>query len=260
MLPAPRRPRGLPSLGQPHCKEGARAPLPVQVAADPRRLRALRRMPTSRRSGADANARGRSGSFLGRAAELVFAADDLRYPFHSIATGTVVLEITVDEKGTVENVRALREIPSLTEPAVESVRKWHFKPATLEGKPIRSLTVGAITFNPLAELPQNVPLPPLSAAKPSSSHHVSEPTPIEVVAATFPQYPVNSVTTGTVVLRVTVDSDGQIKNTVAIRDIASLTATCIRALNEWKFEPAQFRGIPIPSSIALVFVLRPPGN
>ena len=194
------------------------------------------------------------------AAELVSAADDPRYPFHSIAIGTVVLEITVDEKGTVENVRALREIPSLTETAVESVRKWRFKPATLEGKPIRSRTVGAVTFNPLAEFPQNVPLPPLSAVEPSSFRHVLEPKPIEVVAATFPQYPVNSVTTGTVVLRVTIDSDRQVKNTAAIRDITSLTATCIRALKEWKFQPAQFQGIPIPSSIALAFVLRPPGN
>jgi TonB family protein len=191
-------------------------------------------------------------------AELVSAADDLRYPPQSIAVGTVVLEITVDGKGAVESVRTIREIPSLTEAAVESVRNWHFKPAILDGKPVRSRTVAAVTFNPLAAFPQNVPLPPLSAAKPRASRTVLEPRPVKVVAASFPQYPVNSVITGTVVLRVSVDSEGHVADTVAIRDIVPLAAACIRVLEEWKFEPAQYQGMPIPASIALVFVLRPP--
>jgi len=191
-------------------------------------------------------------------AELVSAADDLRYPPQSIAVGTIVLEITVDEKGTVESVRTIREIPSLTEAAVESIRNWQFKPAIFDGKPIRSRTVAAFTFNPLAAFPQNVPLPPLSAAKPRSSLTVLEPTPVKVVAAIFSQYPVNSVITGTVVLRASVDSEGQVADTFAVRDIVPLTAACIRVLKGWKFEPAQYQGMPIPSSIALVFVLRPP--
>lgn len=191
-------------------------------------------------------------------AELASAADDLRYPLQSIAVGTVVLEITVDEKGAVESVRAIREIPSLTEAAVESVRNWQFKPAILDGKPVRSRTVAAVTFSPLAAFPQNVPLPPLSAATPRASRTVLEPRPVKVVAASFPQYPVNSVITGTVVLRVSVDSEGHVADTVAVRDIVPLTAACLRVLKEWKFEPAQYQGTPIPASIALVFVLRPP--
>jgi TonB family protein len=190
-------------------------------------------------------------------AELVSAADDLGYPPQSIAVGTIVLEIAVDEKGAVESVRTIREIPSLTEAAVESVRNWQFKPAILDGKPIRSRTVAGVTFNPLAAFPQNVPLPPLSAAKPRS-RTVLEPTPVKVVAASFPQYPVNSVITGTVVLRVSVDSEGNVADTVAVRDIVPLTAACVRVLKKWKFEPAQYQGMPIASSIALVFVLRPP--
>ena len=187
----------------------------------------------------------------------VVSATDVTYPLQSIAVGTVVLEVTLSDKGEVEDVRPIREIQSLTETAVESVRKWQFKPALLDGQPTRSRTVVAVTFNPSASLPQNVPLAPFSATE-HSSRPVPEPDPVKVVAASFPQYPFDSVTAGTVVIRVIVNGDGQIKNTVAIRDIASLTAPCIRALKEWKFEPAQFRGKPIPSSIALAFVLRTP--
>ena len=187
----------------------------------------------------------------------VVSATDLSYPLQSISVGTVVLELTLSEKGEVENVRPIREIQSLTETAVGSVRRWQFKPALLDGQPTRSRTVVAVTFNPSTSLVQNVPLAPLSATEPSS-RPVAEPDPIKVVAASFPQYPFNSVTAGTVVLRVTIGSDGRIKSTAAIRDIASLTAPCIRILKEWKFEPAQFRGKPIPASIALAFVLRTP--
>jgi len=189
----------------------------------------------------------------------IVSATDIAYPPKSIAVGTVVLEVTVDEKGLVESVRPIREIQSLTNTAVESVRNWKFEPAVLDGKSIRSRTIVAVTFNPSASLAQNVPLPPLSETDPSS-RPVLEPEPVKVVAASFPQYPTNSVTTDTVVIRVTVDSEGRVENTVAIRDIASLTAPCIRVLKEWKFEPALFRGKPIPSSVALAFVLRLPND
>src|SRR6266567_7053978 len=67
------------------------------------------------------------------AAKIVSGAD-IAYPTKSIAVGTVVLEVTVDEKGMVEGVCPIREIQSLTETAVESVRNWRFKPAVLNGQ------------------------------------------------------------------------------------------------------------------------------
>ena len=201
---------------------------------------------------------GAASSSAGRfeAAEIV-SGTDIAYPANSIAVGTVVLEVTVDEKGTVEGVRPIREIQSLTETAVESVKKWRFKPALLNGQPTRSRTVVAVTFNPAASLAHDVPLSPLSATERSSSAAL-EPEPVKVVLARFPQYPGNSVTAGTVILRVTVDSKGRVENTTAIRDIASLTATCIDVVKEWRFEPAEYRGKPIPASIAVAFVLRLP--
>jgi hypothetical protein len=195
-----------------------------------------------------------AGAF--EAAKIV-SGTDIAYPTKSVAVGTVVLEVSVNEKGMVEGVCPIREIQSLTETAVESVRNWRFKPAVLNGQPTRSRTVVAVTFNPAASLAQDVPLSPLSATE-HSSDPALEPEPVKVVLARFPQYPPNSVTTGTVIVRVTVDSKGRIENPVAIRDIASLTAPCIDVVKEWRFEPAEFRGKPIPASVAVAFVLRLP--
>ena len=192
-------------------------------------------------------------------ADLV-SAKDIPYPVQSIAIGTVVLEATVSESGNVEDVRPIREIPSLTDVAIESVKSWHFKPASLEGRPIRSRTAVAVTFNPAAAPVANVPLPPLATNRRSSDPARLQPEPVEVIAATLPQYPPNSITTGTVVIRVRVDKSGNAESITAVRRIPSLTSQCIRVAKEWKFKPAEFQGGPTPSSIALAFVLRPPAS
>jgi hypothetical protein len=51
------------------------------------------------------------------------------YPLHSVAWGTVVLEVNLDDRGGISDVRVVHGIASLTEPAVRSVRQWKFKPA-----------------------------------------------------------------------------------------------------------------------------------
>jgi TonB family protein len=198
-----------------------------------------------------------SGSSLPFKSAEVVSATDIPYPVGSIAVGTVVLELVVSEKGKVEDVQPIREIESLTEVAVDSVKSWQFHPASSEGKPVRSRTAFAVTFNPAAIPAANVPLPPLSQKEHSDSD-ASQPQPVRVVAVAFPQYPVDSIASGTVVLRVGVDEMGKVENIVVVRRIASLTSPAIRAVKEWKFKPAEFDGKPLRSSITLAFVLRPP--
>ncbi len=48
--------------------------------------------------------------------------------------GTVILEATVDEEGRVHDVRVLRSIPFLDEPALEAVRQWRYSPLMLNGE------------------------------------------------------------------------------------------------------------------------------
>ncbi len=70
------------------------------------------------------------------------------YPLQSVASGTVVLEVALDDQGAITDVRVVRGIPSLTEPAERSVRQWKFKPAQLDGAPARSRIVVAFSFVP----------------------------------------------------------------------------------------------------------------
>jgi TonB family protein len=70
------------------------------------------------------------------------------YPLQSIASGTVVLEISLGDKGEITAVRVVRGIPSLTEPAESSIQQWKFRPAHLDGKPVQSKMAVAFSFVP----------------------------------------------------------------------------------------------------------------
>jgi TonB family protein len=68
------------------------------------------------------------------------------YPPRAVNWGTVVVEVTVGVSGEVETVKVVRDFPGFTESALSAVKKWKFKPATLDGKPIRSAVPVAVSF------------------------------------------------------------------------------------------------------------------
>jgi hypothetical protein len=48
----------------------------------------------------------------------------------------VIIEAVIDESGRVMSVRAIHGQPEFAGPTVEAVRKWRFKAATQNGKPV----------------------------------------------------------------------------------------------------------------------------
>jgi TonB family protein len=60
----------------------------------------------------------------------------------------VVLECTIGKQGVVQEVKVLRPLPlGLTEAAIEAVKKWKFKPSTLNDKPVEVLYILTVRFN-----------------------------------------------------------------------------------------------------------------
>jgi TonB family protein len=78
----------------------------------------------------------------------VIAPADVIYPLQSVASGTVVLEVALNDAGEISNVRVVRGIASLTEPAEHSVRQWKFQTAKIDGKPVPSKIPVAFSFVP----------------------------------------------------------------------------------------------------------------
>jgi TonB family protein len=60
-------------------------------------------------------------------------------------TGSAVVEVTVDEGGSVIAARAISGHPLLKDAAVNAARQWLFSPTTLSGVPVK--VIGTLTFN-----------------------------------------------------------------------------------------------------------------
>ena len=61
--------------------------------------------------------------------------------------GTVVLRIEIDARGQVQNIAVLRSLGlGLDERAVESVRRWRFRPGYSGGKPATTSAVVEVSF------------------------------------------------------------------------------------------------------------------
>lgn len=60
--------------------------------------------------------------------------------------GVVILECTISPTGKVVEVKALRGIPLLTEPAIEAVKQWEYTPTMLNGVAVPVIMTVTVNF------------------------------------------------------------------------------------------------------------------
>jgi hypothetical protein len=180
------------------------------------------------------------------------SAGDIPYPAASVADGVVLLRVATDRTGKINGTSALRDIPSLTDAATTSVQRWKFGAASRENGPVESAMTVAVIFRPAVV--QAAP-PVFQAVHPTME---SGYTPAGILAVSYPEYPVNGVAFGTVVLQVAVDESGRAIAIETMRGITGLTMYATRAARTWRFEAAKLNGKPVASRVAIAFVFRLP--
>jgi TonB family protein len=187
----------------------------------------------------------------------VSKAGDIPYPASSLDAGVVTLSVYIEKTGQVLGVTILRDIPSVSGPATAAVRSWTYTPATLDGKPVQSTLTISIEYDPGFLGADNIPLPPPSQVQPISKDDPPFFPPV-LNTATFAPYPAKAKAQGTVVLNLTLDTNGNASQVVTLRDIPPLTAAATAALKNWNFSAATYDGNPIQSHMAVAFVFRSP--
>ena len=60
--------------------------------------------------------------------------------------GTVRLTATIDKEGKVEKLETVSGHPLLESAAVEAVKKWRYRPTTLNGEPVEVVTTIDVVF------------------------------------------------------------------------------------------------------------------
>jgi TonB family protein len=71
-------------------------------------------------------------------------------------SGTVILQVTVNEEGQVWDVKVLRGHPLLNEAAVSAVKQWLYSPTYLNGEPVPVIATVTVIFNYRTDLSVSV--------------------------------------------------------------------------------------------------------
>jgi hypothetical protein len=183
----------------------------------------------------------------------VTSASDIPYPIRSIADGVVVLDISLDGHGAAAGSTVVRDIPSLTSPAISSIQSWKFSPASRQGRPEQSVIRVAVVFRPRAYLAAGPVFDPIPSERNLNQADQSF-VPPGIISVGYPQYPINAAEPGTVVLQVTVGKSSAIQYLKVVRDLPPFTKFTLSAVNKWRFQAATLDGKPVASSLAIAFI------
>lgn len=191
----------------------------------------------------------------------VTSAGDAYTSYNVVFDGLFVLDIGLSNEGDIRRVEALRDPGSMLGAAKTSVRTWGFRPASEGGKQIPSRLTVAFLYRP-ANHANAEPVPPKDFAPvipPVQSDDGSDDyVPVGILAFTYPDYPVNSVGWGSVLVQVTVDSAGDVKDVNLLHGVAIFNSFAREALKKWRFRAATLRGKPVTSKIVVAFIFQSP--
>jgi TonB family protein len=89
-------------------------------------------------------------------------------------SGVVILEVVIDHTGVVKDARVLKPLPfGLDQAALDAVKQWTFRPATLNGQAVDVLFNVTINFRAAEAAATRTIEPRAANATPGGSEHIS---------------------------------------------------------------------------------------
>jgi TonB family protein len=170
--------------------------------------------------------------------------------------GAIILEVETDIFGRVRNTRILRSIPLLDQAAIDSVRQWVYEPLKIDGKPRGVIFTVTVRFNLVDGA--NMPAPRKDGEPLRLTGDVKGPKLIKQVDPIYPEVAKQSRVEGTVIMEVTTDMYGRVRDLKVLRSIPLLDQAAIDAVRQWVYDPPIINGKPISVTFAVsvVFTLK----
>jgi hypothetical protein len=179
------------------------------------------------------------------------------YPPQALFGGEVFLDALVDADGKLADVRVINGDEPFLDVVLEAVHTWSFTPARVDGRAVEARIGIAFQF-PQSFLPGITPRARVyKEALADAGERGALP-----IATIEPDYPINSIAEGSVILYATVDAQGQVGGTSGgtsvVRDVPSLTVPTEAAVHQWKFAAGKQAGTKTDSAVVVVVTFRRP--
>jgi len=181
-------------------------------------------------------------------------------PYVVVFDGLFVLDVRLSDEGVIERIEPLRDPGYMLGTAKTSVRGWKFQSAAEGGKPKASRLTVVFLYRPPNQ-GNATPVPPkdfVPVIPSDQSDDGIDYVPVGISSFIYPDYPVNSIAWGSVVVQVTVDSTGEVKDVSFLHRMIGFDGLVLDALKKWRLRAATLRGKPVNSKIVIAFVFQTP--
>ncbi len=202
------------------------------------------------------------------------------YPQEAIdakAQGIVVIEALINVDGEVAEAKVIRDVPLLSDSALQAVRQWRFTPTQVNGQTVPVIMTVTVSFRlgpdgtpvvtppptePSDEAraaferelaargiePSNPPMPTWNPGDPPVriGGQVKEPRKLKHVNPVYPAEAQSANVQGIVILEIRIDQDGHVTDARILRPVALLDQAALDAVLQWEFEPTLLSGQPVP--------------
>ena len=166
-------------------------------------------------------------------------------PVLVVGGGQAFVELTIGPAGDVQKVTPLRSTPPFTQGLIDAVGAWRFSPAVddalgpdgrpLGPKPVASRILVASLFRAPTLLTPTLGETPVNLG--SASPEVAFPS-----ATDEPPYPPHAMAGGVVLIEVSVDGSGAVKDARVIGSAPPFDQAALDAARRWRFRPARVHG------------------
>jgi outer membrane biosynthesis protein TonB len=175
------------------------------------------------------------------------------FPPQALFGGEILFDAKVDTRGKLTDVKVVQGQSPFLEEVLGAVQTWTFLPARQDGRPVDA-RIGVVF-----EFAQPY-LPKLTARvhEYKETGTDSKDRGALPIFTLEPDYPPNSIGEGSVILSEIVDRDGRVTSMHVVRDLESLTAPTVAAVQQWKFAPGRRRGEAVESEVIVVVTFRRP--
>jgi TonB family protein len=180
----------------------------------------------------------------------LLSARNVPYPLNTTAEGIVVFSVSINSGGSVTNIKALNDIPPLTQAAKSSLQAWKFAAATSGGIPESSEMLVSFVFRHAIEISNPPDFAPVNSPPGRMGY-----TPPGISLAVYAEYPTSTVSAGAIVVQAVVRADGTLGEVKVVRSQSGgFDPLALKAAKNWQMEPAMLNGAPVASKLAIAFV------
>jgi TonB family protein len=169
--------------------------------------------------------------------------------------GEVLLEVSINQEGGMENIRVTKGHPILVLPALVAVKQWKYRPYLVNGAPEPVMSTVSVNFTledaatGTGEQSQT-PLIRLNSDKMAAN----------VIYRVEPVYPPEAKQKGVegeVVFEVTINEQGEVSDVQVLSGNAMLVSAAYEAVRQWRYTPVLLNGDPIraKSTVTIRFTL-----